>query len=345
MSFDFPNNPSSGQTYQPAGGPIYTFQNGTWLAGSINSLDIPGGDARYVNVTGDAMTGALTVAADPIAPLGVATKQYVDNGYGRIIGEVISFAGTTAPARWLFCYGQAISRTTYAALFAVLSTTYGAGDGSTTFNLPDCRGRADVGKDNMGGTSANRLTNLAGGLDGDILGAVGGLESHTLTLAQMASHSHGGATGGDSVGHTHTFADASSTTGGVSANHTHTQAGTFASGGRTAAHVHYPNDSTYNFVTWKTAGSAGLGTTWSGGQPLVNQAQTTGETADHAHYTTISGATSGHSADHSHTVAVSGTTGGISVAHTHAVTAEGGAGVHNNVQPAIVFNKIIYAGA
>jgi microcystin-dependent protein len=101
------------------------------------------------------------------------------------------YAGSTAPTDWLLCYGQAISRTTYADLFAVVSTTYGAGDGSTTFNLPDLRGRVVAGEDDMGGTSANRLTNQSGGVDGDVLGAAGGSETHTLTTAQLASHTHG----------------------------------------------------------------------------------------------------------------------------------------------------------
>jgi microcystin-dependent protein len=106
------------------------------------------------------------------------------------VASVIPYAGTSAPTGWLLCFGQAVSRTTYAALFAVVSTTYGVGDGSTTFNLPDLRGRVVAGEDDMGGTSANRLTNQSGGVDGDVLGAAGGLETHTLTTAQLAAHTH-----------------------------------------------------------------------------------------------------------------------------------------------------------
>lgn len=113
------------------------------------------------------------------------------------IGMVVDYAGLTAPTNWLFCYGQAVSRTTYAALFAILGTTYGVGDGSTTFNLPDARGRVIAGQDDMGGTSANRLTGLSGGVDGDTLGASGGVETHTLTTAQLAAHTHTGTTSSD----------------------------------------------------------------------------------------------------------------------------------------------------
>lgn len=102
-------------------------------------------------------------------------------------GVITDYAGSSAPSGWLLCYGQAISRSTYADLFTAIGTTFGIGDGSTTFNLPDYRGRVAAGKDNMGGSSADRLTNQSGGLNGDTLGAVGGLETHTLTSAQQAS--------------------------------------------------------------------------------------------------------------------------------------------------------------
>ena len=105
-------------------------------------------------------------------------------------GSVIPYAGTSAPTGFLFCDGSAVSRSTYAALFAVIGTTYGAGDGSSTFALPDLRGRVVAGKDDMGSSSANRLTDQSGGLNGDTLGDTGGSETHTLTTAQLASHTH-----------------------------------------------------------------------------------------------------------------------------------------------------------
>lgn len=103
------------------------------------------------------------------------------------VGTVVPFAGASEPTGWLFCYGQAVSRTTYADLFTAISTTYGTGDGSTTFNLPDLRGRAVFGQDDMGGVSANRVANV---FDGDVLGQTGGAEQSTLAAGNHAAHGH-----------------------------------------------------------------------------------------------------------------------------------------------------------
>lgn len=84
-------------------------------------------------------------------------------------GVVVEFAGATAPAGWLLCYGQPVSRVTFAALFAVLGTSYGAGDGSTTFNVPDHRGAVAAGASNMGGSDRGNLP--GGGTPGNYLGA------------------------------------------------------------------------------------------------------------------------------------------------------------------------------
>lgn len=109
-------------------------------------------------------------------------------GSGEVVppGIMSPYAGSTAPNGYVLCYGQAIGRVSYAALFAAIGTTFGVGDGSTTFNVPDFRGRAGIGLDNMGGSSANRMTDTLA----DVLGGSGGSELVTLLTANLASHTH-----------------------------------------------------------------------------------------------------------------------------------------------------------
>jgi microcystin-dependent protein len=127
-------------------------------------------------------------------------------GPGAPIGSVIAWPGATAPAGWLLCHGQAVPRLTYPALFTAIGVTYGAGDGSNTFNLPDLRGRVVVARDNMGGSAANRVTAAVSGLDAVVLGAVGGdqrLQQH-LHGVNDPGHAHG-ADDSEAGAHTHTL--------------------------------------------------------------------------------------------------------------------------------------------
>ena len=98
---------------------------------------------------------------------------YADNP----IGSIVPFGGDSAPSGWLLCQGQAISRTTYSDLFAVIGTTFGSGNGTTTFNIPDLRGKVPVGL-NSSDAEFNAL------------GKTGGEKTHTLTKDEMPSHTH-----------------------------------------------------------------------------------------------------------------------------------------------------------
>ena len=115
------------------------------------------------------------------------------------VGTLQSYAGTTPPSGWLFCFGQSLNATTtpgYTLLYNTIGTTYG-GSSISAFSIPDLRGRAPHGKDDMGGTTASRVTSTSG-IVGTTLGATGGderLQNHT--------HTYSGTTGNDSPDHSH----------------------------------------------------------------------------------------------------------------------------------------------
>lgn len=109
------------------------------------------------------------------------------------IGDVRAWLGSEAslPSGWVKMYGQAISRTTYANLYDKLGTIHGSGDGSTTFNIPDMRGRTLIGIDNMGGGAASRITSAStNGANAVNIGGVGGAQTHTLVSGEMPAHKH-----------------------------------------------------------------------------------------------------------------------------------------------------------
>ncbi|MBR1142491.1 phage tail protein [Bradyrhizobium sp. AUGA SZCCT0431] len=120
-------------------------------------------------------------------------QNFYGNPYNIPLGAGMDYWGTTAPnSAFVFPYGQAISRTTYSTLFNLIGITYGPGDNSTTFNLPDLRGRVTAKKDDMGGSSANRLTDANDGLDGDVLGDTGGGETQVLVTANLPAYTPAG---------------------------------------------------------------------------------------------------------------------------------------------------------
>ena len=133
--------------------------------------------------------------ADQIAD-GVITAAKLANAGTVPTGSIIqtALATGTSIAGWLECNGTAVSRTTYATLFAAISTTFGAGNGSTTFNLPDLRGRIPLGAGSgVGtkiGTAVGTGTPTGTALASKNVGEWGGEEYHALLTAEMAAHTH-----------------------------------------------------------------------------------------------------------------------------------------------------------
>jgi microcystin-dependent protein len=186
----------------------------------------------------------------------------------------MEFWGSAVPAKWIFAHGQALSRVTYSQLFAIFGGNFGVGDGSTTFNVPDVRGRVVAAADNMGGTAAGRLVSWT-------FGVAGGAQGHNLIEAELPPHAHGVT----DPGHAHGVTDP---------GHAHGQP--------------------------QYAGS------WNGSSNDFSGPGTKGSYSSAA----TSGAATG--------ISINGASTGISIQNTG-----DGAG-HNNVQPTIAANYIIYAG-
>lgn len=136
-------------------------------------------------------TSIMTVFGQVVMSFTNLIASLIDSTGQRLCqsGFLQPYAGSSAPSGWLLCYGQAVSRSTYSTLFAIVGTTYGIGDGSTTFNVPDMRGRTVAGLDNMGGSDANVLT-AAYNPNRNTLGGDTGEEAHQLNVAELAAHQH-----------------------------------------------------------------------------------------------------------------------------------------------------------
>lgn len=191
-----PSSPVTGQLWQDTSqtpGQLKMYDGSSWVrvdplgitqsAGDARYLQIANAAATYLALAGGTMTGNLTLNGAPTTNNMAATKKYVDDEIAGIpavtdqtpAGTVIYTARSTAPTGYLKANGAAVSRTTYSTLFAAIGTTYGSGDGSTTFNLPDLRGEFVRGVDDGRGVDSGRT--------------LGSSQS-----SQNLAHDHGGST-------------------------------------------------------------------------------------------------------------------------------------------------------
>ena len=167
--------------------------DGVTIIANNETYDVTAGDGKLRVKTAGISSNELatdSVTTAKIKDGAVTSDKLASAAISSIMpsGSVIPFAGSSAPTGFLLCAGQSLVVADYQDLHDVIGYTYG-GSG-TSFNLPDLQGRVVAGKDNMSGSSQQRLTNQTEGIDGDTLGATGGKEDNTLTAAQSGVPAH-----------------------------------------------------------------------------------------------------------------------------------------------------------
>jgi microcystin-dependent protein len=266
------------------------------------------------------------------------------------IGAILDFAGPTAPSGWMICDGRAVSRTTYAKLFAVIGGYWGAGDGSTTFNLPNMNGRSGIGPGAMTDAAGHARTfgfaTAVGYVWNAITQAV--LPNYALYVDVQGYHYHTGATAGGGT-HAHTT--------DAQGYHSH---GDWTLGNN-VDHIHYGStDGQGQHAHNYTRTNEGTGAQ-PGGAPVESRAYfgenggyRTADDGFHAHNIQTGGASATHvhqiygDGNHAHNVyAVGDHVHGIygDGSHSHNVYLNGSGGLFEVLGPALVVTKIIYAGA
>jgi len=153
-----PLSTNSGNAYSISLNPAITAYVGGVVYKFIPNAASTGACTLSINgLSAISIPGAVLQANQPVMLLYDATDGIfilAGSGAGVPVGSIMPYGGASAPIGWLLCQGQAVNRTTYSSLFAILGTAYGSGDGSTTFNLPNLQQRFPLGKASSGTGSA-----------------------------------------------------------------------------------------------------------------------------------------------------------------------------------------------
>lgn len=341
LDFVSPYAEVSGNKYSHAGGTIFVVSNTSAFYGNIKTYidDIAFAGAPdasstvkgLVEVATQAEIDAGTAAGATSAKLAVGPDQLALSIYATRLptadekiglasllspGLIFPYAGSSAPTGWIMCDGSAISRTTYASLFAVVSTTYGVGDGTTTFNLPNLKGRVIVGA----GTAATKVVTFASRASNVI--TVTGLSDKANNEFQTGQAVLYTAASGAMTGLTHNTTYYIIRTGNLTFSLASSLGNAIAG---TVISLSSDGTGTQTFTVTLTARTLAD----TGGEE--NHGLTVGELAAHVHAVpTDNGTGSDFGASGSNVTAYEKTSGST-----------GGSGFHNNMQPFLALNYII----
>jgi microcystin-dependent protein len=211
-----PASPALGQLWQDTSqtpDQLKMWDGSNWVRTDPQGITQTAGDARYLQIataastylalSGGTLTGNLTLPGVPTTTNMAATKGYVDTQIAAIpaastvpAGTIIWTARSTAPTGYIKANGDKVSRTTYASLFAAIGTTYGGGDGSTTFDLPDLRGEFVRGWDDGRGIDSGRTFGSAQGFATSATGLSVSPSSHSHSYSDETNNGTGGGQGG-----------------------------------------------------------------------------------------------------------------------------------------------------
>ena len=285
-----------------------SFKTGLTADGTVSatSLEVTG---EFTLPTADGSLDQVLVTN------GSGTVTWQDQSGGTTIpaGTVVMYGGGTAPSGWLVCDGSAVSRTTYSSLFTAISTRYGTGDGSTTFNLPGTSALVPVGIAASGNADGTTVSGSSA-LNALALGDQSADHAHTITSNagnQSADHNHTitSNSGNQSADHSHTI-----TVANANANHRHSWSKTFNTTNQNASHTHgYAKSNGSNTNANTNNQNASHSHNFNSGTVNTNYAN-----AGHAHNANAGD----QSADHSHTI--TSNAGNQSANHNHTITSNAG---------------------